>query len=166
MPRTRTVPDDQVFAAIQRLLDQGGDKAVSFGSVAATTGLAPPTLVQRYQSRDGMVRAARLAFWDALEHRTVEAIATTADKGPQGLLKAIGPVDAAAIATDLRSPDLAARAAGWRAAVEAALAQRLGNTPKARESAALLFAAWQGQCLWAAAGEPAFRLKDAVKRLT
>ena len=166
MPRTRTVPDETVFAAVRRLLDQGGDKAVSFATVAATTGLAPPTLVQRYKSRDGMVRAARLAFWDALDHRTAEAIAGTADKGPQGLLKAIGPVDVAAIAADLRHAELAARATGWRAAVEAALALRLGNSPKARESAALLFAAWQGQSLWAAAGEPAFRLKDAVKRLT
>lgn len=166
MPRTRTVPDETVFAAVRRLLDQGGDKAVSFATVAATTGLAPPTLVQRYKSRDGMVRAARLAFWDALEDRTAQAIAETADKGPQGLLKAIGPVDVAAIAADLRHADLAARATGWRAAVEAALALRLGNSPKARESAALLFAAWQGQSLWAAAGEPAFRLKDAVKRLT
>lgn len=166
MPRTRVIPDTHVFAAIQRLLDRGGDKAVSFGSVSATTGLAPPTLVQRYGSRDGMVRAARLAFWDEVEHRTALAIAGTADKGPQGLLKAIGPVDAGAVAADLRIPDLAARATGWRAAVETALAHRLGNTPKSRESAALLFAAWQGQALWSAAGEPAFRLKDAVKRLT
>lgn len=166
MPRTRSVPDDLVFAAVQRQLDHGGDKAVSFGSIAAITGLAPPTLVQRYQSRDGMVRAARAAFWDGLDRRTAEAIAGTADKGPQGLLKAIGPVDARSIAADLRDPGLAARAAGWRAAVEAALAQRLGAGPKARESAALLFAAWQGQALWSAAGDPAFRLKDAVKRLT
>lgn len=166
MPRTRTIPDDQVYSAIQRLLDQGGDKAVSFGSVSAATGLAPPTLVQRYGSRDGMVRAARLAYWEMLDRRTAEAIAATADKGPQGLLKAIGPVDARAIATDLRDPDLATRATGWRVAVEAALALRLGPGTKARESAALLFAAWQGQALWAAATEPAFRLKDAVKRLT
>lgn len=166
MARTRTIPDETVFSIIQRLLDTGGDKAVSFGSVAAATGLAPPTLVQRYGSRDGMVRAARLAFWDLLDHRTVEAIGGTADKGPQGLLKAIGAVDAGAIAADFRDPDLAQRAAGWRAAVEAALAQRLGNGQKARESAALLFAAWQGQSLWAATDAPGFRLKDAVKRLT
>lgn len=166
MPRTRTIPDDQVFAIVQRMLDQGGDKSVSFGSVSAATGLAPPTLVQRYGSRDGMVLAARLAFWDSLDHRTVEAIASTADKGPQGLLKAIGPVNAGAVANDLRTPELAARANGWRAAVEAALAQRLGNSARARESAAILFAAWQGQALWAATGEPPFRLKDAVKRLT
>ncbi|MGL4236537.1 transcriptional regulator [Tabrizicola sp.] len=166
MPRTRTIPDDRIFAAIRALMDQGGDKAVSFGSVSAATGLAPPTLVQRYGSRDGMVRAARSAAWDALDARTAQAIAATADKGPQGLLKAIGPVDAAALAADLRDPDLALRAAGWRATVESALAQRLGTGAKAKEAAALLFAAWQGQSLWARAGESGFRLKDAVKRLT
>ena len=166
MPRTRTIPDDQVFAAIQSLMAKGGDKAVSFGSVARLTGLAPPTLVQRYGSRDGMVKAARLSAWDALEQRTGEAIAGTADKGPQGLLKAIGPVDVAALAADLRDPGLAQRAAAWRMGVETALALRLGAGQKARESAALLFAAWQGQSAWSGAGDPGFRLKDAVKRLT
>lgn len=166
MPRTRTVPDTLVFAAIQRLLDKGGDKAVSFGSVSAATGLAPPTLVQRYGSRDAMVRAARLAAWDALEQRTASAISGTSDKGPQGLLKAIGPVDPLMIAADLRDPDLAQRANGWRKGVETALALRLGGGPKARESAALLFAAWQGIALFSRAGDPTIRLKDAVKRLT
>jgi AcrR family transcriptional regulator len=166
MPRSRTIPDDRIFAALHRLLAAGGDKAVSFATVAAETGLAPPTLVQRYGSRDGMVRAARLAAWDAVQARTDAAIAATADKGPQGLLKAIGPVDASRLADDLRDPDLAQRAAVWRATVEAALALRLGSGQKARESAALLFAAWQGHALWQAAGEDAFRLKEAVKRLT
>jgi hypothetical protein len=166
MPRTRTIPDAQVFAMIQRMLEEGGDKAVSFGTVGTATGLAPPTLVQRYGSRDAMVRAARAAAWDALESRTAAAIAETADKGPQGLLKAIGPVDATAIAADLRDPELAKRAAVWRAGVETALALRLGGGQKARESAALLFVAWQGQVLWSKAGDSAIRLKDAVKRLT
>jgi len=166
MPRPRTIPDDRIFAAIQALLDQGGDKAVSFSTVAAATGLAPPTLVQRYGSRDGMVRATRLAAWEALEAATAAAILATEDKGPQALLKAIGPVDAASLAQDFRDPDLAQRAAAWRATVEAALSLRLGTGTKARESAALLFAAWQGQALWAQGGEGGFRLKDAVKRLT
>lgn len=166
MPRTRIIPDHEVFAAVQRLLGQGGDRAVSFGTVSAATGLAPPTLVQRYGSRDGMVRAARLAAWDALDRRIADAIAATADKGPQGLLKAIGAVDAASIVADLRDPVLAQRAALWRAVAETALADRLGGGSKARESAALLFAAWQGQSLWSRGGEPGFRLKDAVKRLT
>lgn len=166
MPRTRVIPDGQVFSIIQRMLEEGGEKAVSFGTVSTATGLAPPSLVQRYGSRDAMVRAARLAAWDALDVRLAEAVIQTAGKGPQGLLKALGPVNAAAIASDLRDPELAGRAANWRMAVEAALTDRMGTGNKARESAALLFAAWQGQALWSAAGESAFRLKDAVKRLT
>ncbi|TAF36285.1 MAG: TetR family transcriptional regulator [Alphaproteobacteria bacterium] len=67
MPRTRTIPDERIFAAIHRLLGEGGDRAVSFATVGAATGLAPPTLVQRYGSRDGMVRAARLAAWEKLQ---------------------------------------------------------------------------------------------------
>jgi hypothetical protein len=166
MPRTRTIPDTKVFASIQSLLDQGGDKAVSFASVAGATGLAAPTLVQRYGSLSDMLRAARLSAWEALEAATAEAIDSTADKGPQGLLKALPVAEAARLASDLRDADLAQRARAWRATVESALAFRLGTGPKARESAALLFAAWQGQALWAATGDSAFRLKDAVKRLT
>jgi AcrR family transcriptional regulator len=166
MPRTRTIPDDRIFAALQSLLDEGGDKAVSFATVSAATGLAAPTLVQRYGSRDGMVRAARLASWAAREAEAAKAIAETGDKGPQALLKALAPVDAAGLAVDLRDPDLTQRLAAWRAMVEAALALRLGGGQKAREAAALLFAAWQGQALLAPAGEGGFKLKDAVKRLT
>jgi AcrR family transcriptional regulator len=166
MPRARTIPDDQIFAALRTLLAQGGNKAVSFGTVSAATGLAPPTLVQRYGSRDGMVRAARLAAWDALDALTAKANAETADKGPQGFLKALGPFDATALSADLRDPELTFRAVRWRATVESVLAQRIGSGAKAREAAAVLFAAWQGQALWARASDPGFRLKDAVKRLT
>ena len=166
MARPRTIPDDRIFAAVQDLLTKGGDRAVSFASVASATGLAAPTLVQRYGTRDGMVRAARLAAWAALEDATTAAITATEDKGPQGLLKALGSVDAASLASDLRDADLAQRAAAWRATVESALALRLGTGPKAQESAALLFAAWQGQQLWTRVGEPQFRIKDAVKRFT
>jgi AcrR family transcriptional regulator len=166
MPRKRIIPDDRVFSAVQRLLDAGGDKAVSFGTVSAATGLAPPTLVQRYGNRDSMVRAARHAAWDALDARTTRAIADTADKGPQGLLKAIGLVDATFLAADLKDPELAMRAVAWRAKVEAALGLRLGSSEKSKEAAAILFAAWQGSGLWAPAGNTTFRLKDAVKRIT
>lgn len=165
MPRPRTVPDARVFAEILALLAQGGDKAVSFASVAAATGLAPPTLVQRYGSRDAMVRAARSATWDAIETRTAAAIDATADKGPQGLLKAIGPVDVRALAGGLQDPELAQRAQAWRATVESALALRLGTGTRARESAVLAFAAWQGLSLWQPEGG-SVRLKDLVKRLT
>jgi AcrR family transcriptional regulator len=166
MPRTRTIPDATVFAAVQALLAEGGDKAVSFSTVGAATGLAPPTLVQRYGSRDGMVRAARLAAWTGIEAQTQAALTATEDKGPQALLKALPVIEGHALAADLRDPDLAQRAAVWRATVESALALRLGGGQKARDGAALLFAAWQGQALWAPAGAGVFKLKEAVKRLT
>ncbi len=139
---------------------------MSFASVSAATGLAPPTLVQRYGSRDNMVRATRVAAWDRLARRTSEAIRSTEDKGPQALLKALGDADPAGLVSDCRDPELAQMAAHWRAAVESALALRLGTGQKARESAALLFAAWQGQLLWSRAGPSGIKMKDAVRRLT
>ena len=171
MPRSKAIPDPAIYASIRGLLASGGDKSVSFASVAKATGLAAPTLVQRFGSRDGMVQAALLAAWDALDAATAAAIDATADKGPQGLLKALlaeprAEAEGAVLAMNLRDGDLRLRAAGWRATVESALALRLGSGVKARETAALLFAAWQGQALWAAAGGNGFRLKDAVKRLT
>lgn len=165
MPRTRTIPDDRIFAAVQSLLDQGGDKAVTFGSLAAATGLAASTLVQRYGSRLGMVRAARLAAWDALDKRTEAALAATADKGAPALLKALGPVDLGGLAGDLRDPELAARALAWRAGLESALAARLGTGARAREAAEVIFSAWQGQMLWSRDSDAGFRLKDLAKRL-
>jgi AcrR family transcriptional regulator len=169
MPRTRTIPDDRIFAAIHRLLGEGGEKAVSFATVSAATGLAPPTLVQRYGSRDDMVRAARASAWERLQSITTEAITATEKKGPQALLKALGAlgaVDPAVLVAEARDPDLAHKAAAWRATVESALALRLGSGQKARENAALLFATWQGQLLWSRVGETGLRLKDAVRRLT
>lgn len=172
MARPRTIPDGEVFAAIRALLAQGGDKAVAFSSVARATGLAAPTLVQRYGTLEGMVKAALLSAWDDLDRRTgeAEAAAPLSAKGAAALLKSLGdrdsgPDDIALLAVEFRDAELRARAAAWRARVEAALATRLGGGAKAQEAGAILFAAWQGQALWALAGERSFRLKDAVKRL-
>lgn len=172
MPRSRTIPDAAIFAAIRHLMVQGGDKAVAFGSVARATGLAAPTLVQRYGSREGMVQAAMSDGWDALD-RATEAARTAAPPGPKGaqtMLKSLsaelGAGDLSLLAAGLRDAALRARAEAWRAGVESALATHLGGGAKAREAAALLFAAWQGQLMWQGAGGKGFRLKDAVKRMT
>ena len=168
MPRNKLIPDDDVFAAVRRLLTEGGDKAVAFGSVARTTGLAAPTLAQRFGTRDGMVRAAMMAAWDALDGATeaAEAGAELAPKGALAILKALaGHMGPELLAADFRDAELRARAAGWRARLEAALALRLGGGKKGREAAALLFAIWQGQSLWDQAGGKGVRLKDALKRL-
>lgn len=162
MARPRSIPDADIYATVRRLLAEGGDKAVTFGSVAQATGLAPPSLAQRYGSREGMVKAALLAAWDALDALVpVAAGAATS----QGLLKALGPVDVALLAAGMRDADLRARAAAWRAAVETELARHFGSGAKAREAAAMLFAAWQGARIWEAAGGRGFRMKDVARRL-
>lgn len=173
MPRRKIIPDAEVHAAIRRLLSEGGDKAVAFGSVARATGLAGATLVQRFGSRDAMVRAALIDGWDRLNEvcTKAEAEAPLNAKGASLFLKALGAetadgADLSLLAIDFRDADLRERAAAWRARVETALALRLGGGGKARDSAAILFAAWMGQVLWQAAGGKGFRLKDALKRLT
>lgn len=165
MSRHRTIPDDQIFAAIRVLIAETG--AVTFASVAAATGLAGPTLAQRYGSVTGMVEAALEPVWTKLEAtfaRVAGAVGPTA-KGAQDLLKALGDSDLAEItvlAAMFRIPALKDRAEDWRNRVEAALARPLGSAAAAQ----LVFAAWQGQALWHPAGGKRFRLKDVVKRLT
>lgn len=165
MARTKSIPDDQVLAAVRACLAEGGDKAVTFGAVARATRLAPSTLAQRFGTVAAMRNAAMRQGWQALTDATTTAMQSAADKGPQGLLKALdavaGPVaDLLHAATDDESRALAA---GWRVMVETALSQRIGQGDKSREAASILFAAWQGQMLW---GGDSFRIKDAVKRLT
>jgi AcrR family transcriptional regulator len=150
------------------LVTTGGDKAVSFGTISRATGLAGATLVQRYGSRDGMVRAAWLEGWDRLDAAlaAAEGEAPISPKGAQVLLKLLGQAmeDSFMAPPDLRDRICAQRAEDWRVRVESALSLRMGG--KGREEVAILFAAWQGQMLWSRAGERAFRLKEAVKRLT
>ena len=173
MSRTKLIPDPLVFARIRALMLLSGERAASFGAVSRATGLAAPTLVQRYGSQEGMVRAALLDGWDALD-RAVDAAEGASDlsvKGAQMLVKALSEDngDAAGLPLLVRhldDPTLRLRAIGWRVRVEQALAVRLGGGAKGREAAALLFAAWQGQMLWHAVGDKGFKLKDAVKRLT
>jgi len=172
MARTRTIPDAEIFSAIRQLLATGGEKAVAFASVARATGLAAPTLVQRYGSRNDMLRAALMSAWDDLDATTAtaETEAPASAKGALALLKSLGAdnadlSDITLLAADFRDPALRARAEDWRARVVSALAFRLGGGSRGRETAAMLFALWQGQTLWQAAGDKGFKLKDALKRL-
>lgn len=173
MGRPKTVTDADVFLAVRRLLVEGGEKAVAFASVARATGLAGPTLVQRFGSRAGMVQAAQLAAWDALDALTAEAVADAelSPKGAQKLLKTLADgqaktVDPALMSVDLRDPVLRQRAKAWRRMIEDALCQILGGGSKGRDAGVLVFAVWQGQLLWNGAGGKSFKIKDAIKILT
>lgn len=164
MARPRVIPDADVFAAVRGLLAAGGDKAVTFAAVAQATGLAAPSLAQRYGSCAGMIRAALADGWAGLAAAVVPALAA---ETPQGFLKALGAdgVLPVLMGAGLRDAGLRAQAAEWRAAVEAGLARFHGSGARAREAAAMLFAAWSGLHLWEPAGGRGFRVKDAARRL-
>ncbi len=170
MARQKIIPDQEVYTALRHLWVTGGDKAVSFGTVAAATGLAPATLAQRFGSRDSMVQNALATAWDEIEIATqnVEAAAPLNAKGAALLLKSLTEIamvaDISALTMQFRNPTLCAMASTWRAQVENALSIRLGGGPTGKERAALIFAAWQGQLLWQNSGGKGFKLKDALKR--
>jgi AcrR family transcriptional regulator len=161
MGRPRSIPDDVILDGILGLLAAGGEGAVSFGTVSKACGLAPPTLVQRYGDRAGMLRAALLRGWDRLSEAAEAAAAR--EETAQGFLKELGAADLLPVLVASRTDAVAAaRAAAWRADVERVLMAKLGARA---EAAAMLFAAWQGRLLWDAAGGAGFKLKDAARRL-
>ncbi len=161
MGRPRSVPDNEVFAAILGLLAEDGAAGVSFGTVSKVCGLAPPTLVQRYGDRAGMLRAALAQGWDGVMEAG-ERIAAT-EETAQGFLKALSTVlPRGLIVASLADPETAARAAEWRHSVERVLVAKQGCRG---EAAAMLFAAWQGRLTWEPAGGAGFKLKDAARRL-
>ena len=164
MPRKKTLPDSEVLAEARRLFAAGGEKALTFGNLARATGLAASTLAQRFANVEGLAGAAACAGWRDLLEIADAMNGATADKGPQGYLKAL---EAEAVPSLLHlgaRDEEAQRLAGeWRGRVETALTLRLGQGEKARQAAQALFAAWQGQVLW---GGAEFRIKDLAKRLT
>ncbi len=159
MSRTRLIPDTQVFAALRQIIATQGEAAASFRAVGRMTGLAAATLVQRYGTAAGMMRAAQLDAWDiadaALQQADADAPRTA--KGATALLKALPATPMMS-----RDPQVMARAAAWRRQVTKALAARLGSG----QAAEILFAAWQGRAVWAQTGDQGFSLRDAVRKLT
>lgn len=164
MARPKALPDSEVFAALRQILALGDAKSVSFGSVARAVGLAPSTLVQRFGTVTALRKAAIAEGWQVLGQTAEALIDNAADKGPSGLLKALEGLtgEVGLLLAASTEPDLRDKAAEWRRMVELALAQRIPPSNRPRETAAVLFAAWQGQILW---GADSFRVKDLAKRL-
>jgi AcrR family transcriptional regulator len=57
MPRPKTVDDDAVLDAAMRVIDRGGPGELTLAAVAREVGLAPATLLQRFQSKRGLLLA-------------------------------------------------------------------------------------------------------------
>ncbi len=173
MARPRRIPDTSVYALIRTMLAQDGPRGVSFAAVAARSGLAAPSLVERYGSRDRMVLAALTEGWDRIDQLTALAISATGkgSKGAAALLKSLAPADPAlpppelpVLLGQLLDAPLRLRAAAWRDRVIAALGEKLGHPGHAR--AEMLFAAWQGRLFWEPMIDQSFRLRDAARLFT
>ena len=57
MPRPKTIDDDAVLDAAGRVIDRGGPSQLTLAAVAKEVGLAPATLVQRFESKRGLLLA-------------------------------------------------------------------------------------------------------------
>ena len=57
MPRTKTVEDDALLDAAQRLIERAGPGGLTFAAVAREVGLAPATVIQRFGTKRGLLLA-------------------------------------------------------------------------------------------------------------
>jgi AcrR family transcriptional regulator len=172
--RPRTKSDDDLLDGILAAMRRTGPAGLTFAGAASAAGLAAPTLVQRFGTRDQMVKAALMRAWDLLDARTEEAVAATPGTaaGAVDLLVALsrdyGEGEDYAdgflfLREDMRDPDLRRRGAAWGERLAAVLAKRLG-APAAARRARLMLSLWQGAVLWWGFTREG-HLTDAVARL-
>jgi AcrR family transcriptional regulator len=160
MPRPRTLSDEQLLSMVLDVIQSEGPDAATFAAVARASGLSGSTLVQRFATKAGMLRAALLHAWDRLDAQTARLAATlpkTAD-GAIALLSGLSqdygdnPASYAEglllLREDFRDPVLRARGAAWGAALTEALAARFEGTAQAQTIARLMLSQWQGSLLW------------------
>lgn len=165
MPRKKSLTDAQVLDHARRLHLSGGEKALTFGNLARASGLAASTLAQRFGTVEGLIASLARQGWSELLEGLVVVDQATADKGPQGYLKALHPSALESTRLlGLSTADEQARilAEEWRIRVITALSLRLGQGEKARQAAQTIFMLWQGQVLW---GQPEVKIKELVKKL-
>lgn len=160
MPRPKKIGDDMVLAAAGEIVARGGPEALTFASVGAAAGLSPASLVQRYGSRDALMRATLLSLWDGLDAATAraDALRPVSVEGAIALLAGLsGQYDSEEeqaqglllLREDFRDPVLRARGVRWGEALALALGRRL--TPDAAMQpllGRLMASQWQGCLIW------------------
>jgi AcrR family transcriptional regulator len=73
MPRPRTVDDATILAAAAEAIGETGPSELTLAAIAAKVGLAPPTLVQRFGSKRGLLLAVAARGADGVPDRFREA---------------------------------------------------------------------------------------------
>jgi AcrR family transcriptional regulator len=154
MARTRRISDEAALAGALRVMFRSGPADFTLGAVAAEVGIAPPTLVQRFGDKRGLLLRAlaqdNVAFADSI----AEAPRTRGRASVVGLFRLLTPdiQDPEVLATgllwlreDFRDPELNALARERWQMLREAVAERLPPLPISSELAVrLLEAQWQG----------------------
>ncbi len=161
MPRQRTIADQDLLDGALVVVRSSGPAGLTFRSLSEASGLAASTLVQRFGTKAGLLRAALGRAWDLLDERTALADAT-APAGPDGVVELLVHLTGAyeahdfadqllVLREDLRDPVLRERGRRWLGTLIEAVQRRLepGNS-----LGALIVAHWQGSLtLWSFTGD-------------
>ncbi len=174
MPRPKTLPNEEVLDAALGIMRKEGPEGLTFAALSAVCGLSASTLVQRFETKSGLIQAALLQAWDRLDRLTAELSANT-PKTPTGAVALLaglsgdyGAIESYAddlliLREDLRDPLLRARGAAWRDVLSSALEERFAGVPAAPAGIGLMMAAqWQGALLWWSF-DPCVPVTDFVK---
>jgi AcrR family transcriptional regulator len=131
---------------------------LTFAALAAESGLAGATIVQRFGTKAALVRAAMSRAWDRLDADSAAADAA-APMGATGVIELLvqlsgqyDPEDFAdqllLLREDLRDPVLRARGRSWMETLSDAIERRLVTRSRGRRRVAglgmLVVAQWQG----------------------
>ena len=172
MPRTKTLPDDAVLDAAERAMLRHGPAGFTLAQAAAESGLAVPTLIQRFGDKQALIRnvmaRSNERFFTMLE-------ALPPGSGTPSVVDLVGrvaePLGGEAspsgrtpwLIEDFRDPALNAFARTRLERLREAIADRLPRTvlPPATV-AAVVVSAWQGAIMWWRTA-PQGRLADHVR---
>ena len=160
MARPRTIPDEAVLDAALAVAGQRGPAGVTFASVSAASGLSPATLVQRFGTKEAMLRAALERAWDLLDAATAreDEQQPVTPEGAVHLVTALWPATdidenyaegLLLLYEDMRDPVLRHRGVAWRVALTSALGRRLSDDPAEQMRLGRMMASqWQGAQIW------------------
>lgn len=149
VPRKRLITDEELLDAALAVIRRVGPEGMTLAAVAERSGLAAPTIIQRYGTKAELLRAALLRAWDRLEDDTTRAVRVAAP-GASGVVELLvglsGQYEAHDFADqlrilreDLRDPVLMKRGRQWLDSLAAAIEERLPGVP-----GSLVLAQWQG----------------------
>ncbi|MFD1943811.1 TetR/AcrR family transcriptional regulator [Paradevosia shaoguanensis] len=173
MARPRTVSDEAILDAALGVAHRRGPANVTFASVSEVAGLSPATLVQRFGSKEALLRAALERAWDFLDAATAreDERQPLTPEGAVQIVTELWPATEADDAyaegllllyEDMRDPILRQRGVTWRTALTRALGRRLSNDPARQALMGQLMASqWQGAQIWWAFGREG-RGRDVV----